>query len=181
MKTKFLVELERTHRARARYSLVWRPRFLATVALTRSVTLGCKAAKVHFDTMQLHRDRDPDFAEQINRAEEHAVDLLHDVAFRRALEGDCEPIFWQGIPVGHVKKYDGRLQIEMLRAHRPNRFKTPGQQAIITNNDNRTFVVDSEMADAIFNARQEALDQLRRSLPPPSDGTPIIEVVPLPA
>lgn len=178
LKTKWLSELEIRHRARARYALTWRPRFLAMLALTRSVMAGCRAGKVHYDTVMLHRERDPDFDLQFVRAEEHAVNLLHDVAFRRALEGDCEPIFWQGIPVGHVKKYDGRLQIEMLRAHKPTQFKTPGSGAGVVLNDNRTFVVDGPTAELLLNARQEALTEIQRALPA---GTIEVEAVPIPA
>ena len=64
--------------------------------------------------------------------------LLHDVTMKSAIEGDCEPVFWQGIPVGHVRKVDNRLRIELLRAHLPAKFKTPGsgQQAPLVSGDN---------------------------------------------
>jgi hypothetical protein len=42
-----------------------------------------------------------------------------------AIEGECEPIFWQGIEVGHFRKIDNRLRIEMLRAKCLKPFKTP--------------------------------------------------------
>src|SRR5207302_10266185 len=100
------------HRARARYALSWRPRFLAVVALTRSIMQGCRAAKVKFDTVDLHRERDPDFAAQILKAEQHAIARLHDQAWALAVEGNCEPIYWQGIKVGHVRKFDSKLIIE---------------------------------------------------------------------
>lgn len=182
LKTKWLLQLHKTHRARAQFALTWRPRFLATVALTRSVTIGCRAAKIAFASMQHHRKCDEEFDGQVEAAKAHAVSLLHDVAFKRALEGDCEPIFWQGIPVGHVKKYDGRLQIEMLRAHKPDRFKTPGTQPAIINNQN-TFVVDPALADAMINARQEALEQMGRAatLALPESGIIEVEAVPVPS
>ena len=42
---------------------------------------------------------------------------------QRCLEGDVEPIYWQGIVVvDHVRKFGSRLQIEMLRALMPNTF-----------------------------------------------------------
>ena len=31
-----------------------------------------------------------------------------------------------GVPVSYIRKYDSKLQIEMLRAYRPDRFKTAG-------------------------------------------------------
>jgi hypothetical protein len=54
--------------------------------------------------------------------------MLHARAFLRSVEGDCEPVFYMGEPVGYVRKFDSRLQIEMLRAHRPDKFKTAGVQ-----------------------------------------------------
>jgi hypothetical protein len=35
-------------------------------------------------------------------------------------------VFYMGKPVGYVRKFDSRLQIELLRAKRPETFKTPG-------------------------------------------------------
>jgi hypothetical protein len=42
------------------------------------------------------------------------------------LEGDLEPVYYMGRVVDYVRKFDSRLQIEMLRAHRPDKFKTAG-------------------------------------------------------
>lgn len=159
--TPWLRQLRLTHRARARYALTWRPRFLATVALSRSVMMGARAARVSPQTVMAHRRADPDFEVQVMAAEEHAVELLHDVTFKRALEGDCEPIFWQGIQVGHVKKYDGRLQLEMLRAHMPKVFKTPGSKAPLAIGDNANIlIVDDETRAKLIEMRQSALKDM---------------------
>ena len=159
--TEWLYKLALTHRARAQYALAWRPRFLAVVALSRSIVLACRAAKVSRPTVNLHRRNDPDFDAQVIAAQEHAVELLHDVAFRRALEGDCEPIFWQGIQVGHVRKFDGRLQVEMLRAHMPSKFKTPGSgQPLVSGNNNQVLIITPEQRDELVRQRQEALEAM---------------------
>jgi hypothetical protein len=159
--TAWLYKLGARNRARARYALVWRPRFLAVLALSRSIILACRSAKVSRPTVDAHRKQDPDFEAQCLAAEEHAVELLHDVAFRRALEGDCEPIFWQGIQVGHVKKYDGRLQVELLRAHLPKKFKTPGTGApLVAGDNNQVLVMDAATIQKIQAARREALEAM---------------------
>jgi hypothetical protein len=62
---------------------------------------------------------------------EYGIEMLHARAFQRALEGDVEPVHYMGVPVGYVRKFDSKLQIEMLRAYRPDRFKTPGTQVNI--------------------------------------------------
>jgi hypothetical protein len=99
--------------------------------LTNSPTLAARFARITKQTVYNHRKWDSEFAEQWDDAVETAVDLLHARAFQRALEGDCEPVFYMGIRVGYVRKYDSRLQIEMLRAHKPDTFKTAGVQVNI--------------------------------------------------
>jgi hypothetical protein len=159
--TEWLQELMGVQRARAQYALMWRPRLLAVVALTRSVMLGCKAAHVAYNTVKAHRRADPAFDRQIFAAQEHAVELLHDVTMRDAIEGTCEPVLWQGIPVCWVRKYDNRLRIEMLRAHMPDRFKTPGAKVSVnTGNTLNLAVVDESTRDALVALRQEALQAL---------------------
>jgi hypothetical protein len=45
------------------------------------------------------------------------------------VERNLEPVYFQGLVVGHIRKFDSRLQIELLRAHLPDLFKTPGKQS----------------------------------------------------
>jgi hypothetical protein len=155
-----LQQLTLTNRARARYALRWRPRFLATLALSMSQISACRAARVAYNTVKAHRLADPDFAAQCLAAEEHAVELLHDVSMRSALEGDCEPVFWQGIQVGHIRKFDNRLRIEMLRAHMPDKFKTPGSKALVGGNVGNLIICGPEQLATIQAARREALEAM---------------------
>jgi len=103
-----------------------------------------------------HRKKDPEFAKQWDDAIEDALDLLHARVFQRCLEGDIEPVFWQGEVCGHVRKFDGKLQIEMLRAWKPDRFKTPGAQVNIgTRGD--VFVLSEEQRHELRNLNREWL------------------------
>src|SRR4051812_5402180 len=129
--TTWLKTLTESSRERARYALQWRPRFLAIVSLTRSVILGSRGARVAYNTVKAHRRDDVEFDAQVLAAQDRAVELLHDMTFRDAVEGWMEPVFWQGIRIGSIRKFDNRLRIEMLRAHMPRTFKTPGQQTSI--------------------------------------------------
>jgi hypothetical protein len=90
---------------------------------------------------------------------EHAVELLHDVSMKEAIEGHCEPVFWQGIQVGHVLKVDNRLRIELLRAHLPAKFKTPGSHAAVNINAPGAsgLVVTPEVQAELMAMRQESL------------------------
>jgi hypothetical protein len=157
--TPWRSQLSVTHRARARYALTWRPRFLATLALSRSQSMAPRAAKVSHVTARRHRREDPDFEAQCIAAEEHAVTLLHDVAFRSAPEGECQPVFWQGVRVGHIRKYDSRLQIEMLRAHMSDKLKTPGSKINIDSGNSLKvgMVMGAKEIAEIQAMRQESL------------------------
>lgn len=162
--TPWLYKLSQTHRARARYAMMWRPRFLAVLALTRSVLLASRAAHVSRPTIDKHRSEDKDFDGQVIAAQEQAVELLHDVTMREAIEGHAEPIFWQGIPCGHIIKVDNRLRIEMLRAHMPATFKTPGSKVAISAGN--TFIgvtITEKERDELVTLRQEALADMKQA------------------
>jgi hypothetical protein len=167
LKTKWIQQLQATHRGRVRanYAMRWRPTFLAVVALSHSTMLGCKAANVDPHTAIDHRREDPDFEAQVLAAQDHCIDLLHAVTMRSAIEGDVEPVFWQGIVVGHIKKFDNRLRIELLRAHMPNKFKTPGSHApVISGDNNKVIVIDAAKRAELVALRQEALEAMNPPL-----------------
>jgi hypothetical protein len=156
LETAWLKQMDSAHRARARYALKWRPHFLAALALSRSPRLAARAAHISPMTAYFHRRNDPEFAEQWEEAESHASDLILARAFQRALEGDCEPICYKGVIVGHVRKFDTTLQIAMLRAFMPERFKTPGTQVNIgTKRD--VFVLTEEQRKELQRINREFL------------------------
>ena len=157
--TPYLQQLKATHRARARAATRWRPRFLKALRMSCNWTDSLKAAHVSYNTVKLHERNDPDFAAQLREAEEEGAQLLHGVCFKAALEGNLEPVYWQGKIVGHIRKYDSRMQIELLRAHMPHLFKTPGSHApVISGNNNKTpIVIGPAERDELVRLRQEAL------------------------
>jgi hypothetical protein len=134
---------ERVSRMRVRAAISWRARWLSFYAMSGSKVMACRAARVGHSTADYHLKNDPDFAAQAEAAKAHAIDLLHARCFQRCLEGDIEPIYWQGVKVGHGRKFSDKLQIEMLRAWKPERFKTPGAQVNVgTRGD--VFVLSEE-------------------------------------
>ena len=161
--TPYLQQLKATHRARARAATRWRPRFLKALRMSCNWTDSLKAAHVSYNTVKLHERNDPDFAAQLKEAEEEGAQLLHGVCFKAALEGNLEPVYWQGKIVGHIRKYDSRMQIELLRAHMPHLFKTPGSRAPVISGDsnNKGMIMDEETLTQIQAARQEALEAMK--------------------
>ena len=78
-----------------------------------------------------HRKHDPQFAKQWEEAREHGIEMLHARVWQRCVQGDLEPVDYMGEVVGYVRKFSDKLQIEMLRAYRPDKFKRPGTQVNI--------------------------------------------------
>jgi hypothetical protein len=145
----------------------WRPRFLAALSVTRSPRLSADHAGIQHQTAYNHRKLDPEFAKQWEEAQEDAIDLLHARVWQRCVEGDLEPVHYMGDVVGYVRKFSDKLQIEMLRAYRPDRFKTPGTQLNIgTKGD--VFILTEEQRHELQRVNREWLE----STPPPTGDAP---------
>jgi hypothetical protein len=116
-----------------------------------------RAARVCYNTFRAHERNDPEFALQVRQAEEQGAQLLHDVCWKRVTEGDLEPVYWQGQIVGHIRRFDTRLQIAFLRAYMPERFKTPGTQVnVATRGD--VFALTEEQRHELQRINREWLE-----------------------
>lgn len=148
---------DRRARACVIFSLAWRSKFLAALSLTRSPSLAARFARITKETAYEHRKHDEAFAQQWDDAIDHATELLHSRCFQRALEGDCEPVWYMGIRVGYVRKYDSKLQIEMLRAYKPDTFKTAGVNVNVgIRND--TLVLTEDMRHKLMEYNRKWLE-----------------------
>jgi hypothetical protein len=157
LETEWLKSFDTVHRARARYALVWRPRFLAALSMCHSPELAARHTRISCQMAYYHRKHDPQFAEQWNQAREHGVEMLHARVWSRAVEGDLEPIVYMGVVTGYVRKFSDKLQIEMLRAYRPDRFKTPGTRVNIgTRGD--VFVLTEDQRHELIRVNREFLE-----------------------
>jgi hypothetical protein len=129
---------------------------------------GCmfalRAAGVCYNTFRAHERNDPEFALQVRDAQAEGVQLLHDVCWKRVTEGDLEPVYWQGQIVGHIRKFDTRLQIEFLRAYKPERFKRPGAQVNVGVKSD-VFVLSEEQRHELQRINREWILQQHREEP----------------
>ena len=166
---------DRPTRLRVRAVVAKRSRFLTFLAVLGSQKAAAKKARIDFSDIAYQLRNDPDFAQQAEVAHAYFVDLLHMRAAQRAIEGDCEPVFWQGIEVGHIRKFDSRLQIEMLRAHMPDKFKTPGKGTTNIDTGDKILVLTEEARRKLMAANRERI----MALPDSFDTTPIGEVATL--
>ena len=142
---------ERDSRARARAAIVWRSHWLCAYAMSGSKVMACRVARVGHSTADYHLKNDLDFAALAEGAKDIADDLLHTRCLQRCIEGDIEPV------VGHIQKFDTHLQIEMLRAHLPSTFKTPGQGGNINIKDSNVLVMTEEMRAKLMAANRERI------------------------
>jgi hypothetical protein len=111
--------------------------------------------------VRAHERSDPEFAAQLKEAEDEGAQLLHAVCWKAVIEGNVEPIYWQGQIVGEVRRYDSRLRIEMLRAHMPDKFKTLGSGAPrVAGDNNQVVICDSAEREKLIAARPEALEAM---------------------
>ena len=158
--TQFLrdwqTSLDARYRAHARYARRWRPRFLAALSVTHSPRLSSDYAGIQHQTAYNHRKLDPEFAEQWDDAQDRATELLHARTFQRALEGDTEPVYYMGKPVGYIRKFSDKLQIELLRAWKPERFKTPGTNVNVGARAD-VFVLTEEQRHELMRINREWL------------------------
>jgi len=158
----------RDSRVRVRVAISWRARWLCVYAMSGSKAMACRQAHVSEKTADYHIKNDPDFAAVADAAKEHAIDLLHTRAFQRCL-GDIEPIYWQGIVVGHVRKFDTRLQIEMLKGRtRRATFKTLGQAPVNVSTGDKILVMDEATRAKLIEKRRQAL----MAMPGPDERAP---------
>src|SRR4029077_14393698 len=159
-------------RLRVRAMIAARARFLTFLAVLGSRYAACRKAKVSHQDINYHLENDADFRAQAEVAKAYFTDLLHMRAMQRAIEGDCEPVYWQGIEVGHIRKFAPRLQIELLRAHMPDKFKTPGQACVNVETGDKILVMDEATRMKLIERRREKLLAQKAALELPPGEVP---------
>ena len=94
--------------------------FLQHLALTGKVVASAQAAG-YVDSHHLNRMRrnDKDFSARWDEALEVAGDMVEEEAFRRAIEGVLEPVYYRGEICGYKTNYSDQLLLTMLRKFRP--------------------------------------------------------------
>jgi len=97
--------------------------FLAAYSKMANISYAAKAANIERTTHYLWMRQDKDYVKKFERAFEDACDLLEAEATRRATEGVEEPVFYQGVQCGTIRRYSDTLLIFMLKAARPDKFK----------------------------------------------------------
>ena len=80
-------------------------------------SIGCDR-RSHYDWLK----SDPTYRERYQEAHAEACDSLRSEARRRAVEGVEEPVYYQGVECGRIRKYSDILLIFLLKAAAPQEF-----------------------------------------------------------
>jgi hypothetical protein len=93
--------------------------FLETLAETANVTAAAQSVSLNRQYLYVLRENEPEFAERWDAAVKLGTHALEDEAARRAKDGWEEPVFYQGVECGHVRKFSDTLLIFLLKARDP--------------------------------------------------------------
>lgn len=96
--------------------------FIAVLSETCIVAKACEAIGITRQTAHNWRNSYPDFKEAWLTAEKVGSGVLGDEITRRALEGQDEVTFVDGVAAKVVRKFDNKLLLAAHRAHNPEKY-----------------------------------------------------------
>lgn len=97
--------------------------FLAAYRRTCNITRAAAAAGIGSRQHYRWLERYPKYKAAFERAQVVAGDYLESVAVKRATRGWEEPVFYQGMECGRVRRFDGGLLQFLLRGAKPEKYK----------------------------------------------------------
>lgn len=97
--------------------------FVRVMAQTGTVTLGCVKAQISRQAAYRWRAKDPQFSRRWDEALDSFLDLIEARGSQLAVEGVLEPVFHEGVIVGHVRKFDGKMIQFMLERRRRSVYR----------------------------------------------------------
>jgi len=116
--------------------------FLKFYAMMGNVSYASKKAKIGRVTVYQWLKKDDKFVRAMQLAGEEAVEHMEQEAFRRAMQGVKEPLYFQGDRImemdaggkmvpAYVTKYSDTLMIFLLKGHNPKKYRERGQIELV--------------------------------------------------
>jgi hypothetical protein len=96
--------------------------FLKAYAQTANITKAAEAAKIDRALHYRWIDTFPKYQKAFLDAERQAGDYLESVAVGRATEGVMEAVYYQGRPIGAVRRYSDGVMMTLLRGFKPKKY-----------------------------------------------------------
>lgn len=118
-----------------------------------TISKAAKKAKIsrqtHYDWLK--NDTKGQYRRAFELADKMAADLLEEEAFRRAVEGDTQVVYYKGEEVGRRRVYSDQLLALLLKGKKPQ----------YRENVEITNTVNVDMSDAVSTARKRAEEAKR--------------------
>lgn len=89
-------------------------------------------------------------------AEEEAADRLESEARRRAVQGVEEPVFYQGVECGTVKKYSDNLLMFLMKGANPDKYA----DRVKSENKNANININEDASKLSKEDREKRLQEL---------------------
>lgn len=95
----------------------------ALIAEVGNVTKACAASGISRRAAYEWRGADEGFREAWDDAVEETTEALEGEIYRRAHTGVDEPVFYQGVMCGTIKKFSDTLAMFILKGRRPDKYR----------------------------------------------------------
>lgn len=112
-----------TPKKRGRPPQGWQDTFLEALRNVPVILLACHKAGVSRASAYVHKAKDSAFSDAWEEAMQDGVDRAELEVHRRAVQGNEEPVHYQGVKVDGVKRYSDNLLMFWLKAHRPEKYR----------------------------------------------------------
>lgn len=99
---------------------------------------------------------DPEYPAKFEQAHLQSCDALEAEAFRRAVEGHDEPVYWQGACIGYRKKFSDQILLRLLESRLPEKY---GNRSELTHKGNVAASVQVDLPESDPDHRS-LLDEL---------------------
>jgi len=113
----------RTSLTREEWHPVKSDAFIEALAKFGTISKACEVSKLCRGTIYMWRKEHPEFKARFDAAIAAFGERLEDEAVRRAHDGWEEPVFYQGVVVGSIRKFDSNLMVKLLEANIPDKFR----------------------------------------------------------
>ena len=130
--------------------------YLRALARCGEITRAAKAAGIDRTLPWYWRQEDPAFTRLEAEARDVGAEVMVAEAYRRAIEGVEEPVYYQGQQVDRVRKYSDLLLMFLLKGARPQVYR----DTAVNVQHSGTVQVDlsERLASALERARARRLD-----------------------
>lgn len=112
-------------------------KILAEFRVCGILSMACRTAGAGRSTHYTAMTNSQAYRVAFGDAQEEAADRIEQEAYRRAVEGVEEPVFYQGNVCGVIRKYSDQLLVRLLAARKPREYGT--HRAEITGKDGQAL------------------------------------------